>query len=111
MTGSLVSPLATGGAGVRFELRAGAVMLSLMLRGEPPPVGPFSRIDRVSFEQGNNGYPLDDIVLAAGSGEQAPVTMQFQVKRNIRISDKDVAFCNFIAARFRRAIGAWEMPG
>lgn len=99
MTGNLVSPLSAGGAGVRFELRAGAIMLSRMFRGGPPPVGPVFRIDQVSFQQRNNGYPLDDIVIAVGQAGQVPTArMQFQVKRSIRIADGDDEFRKFMAA-------------
>lgn len=99
VTGQLVSPLSTGGAGVIFEYQIGAIMLSRLLRGAHVPVGIQQPLSRVGFQQGNSGFPFDDIVAHAHADpfDTAPC-IQIQVKKRIQVTGGDPMFIKVMAA-------------
>jgi hypothetical protein len=86
-----VSPFSTSGGGFIFEYRVAAIMLSRLIRGASVPVGLHGPISRVAFQQGNGGYPLDDVVAHADPYGSAP-SIQVQVKRRIQITARDPDF-------------------
>lgn len=91
MSGS--SPASTGPAGARFEGQVGAHYLLTMLAHAEPRGLPGSTTDRVEFQRGEDGFPLDDVVIHAhenASGSAA--TLQIQVKRSIQFSSSDAVF-------------------
>jgi hypothetical protein len=71
------SPLSTGGAGVIFEYEVAAILMSRLVRGASVPVGMRTPVARVAFQQGNEGYPLDDIV-ARGHADPPAVAPSIQ---------------------------------
>ena len=97
MTEQLSSPLSTGGAGVIFEYRIAAIMLSRMLRGAHIPIGIQLPLSRVAFQQHNSGHPFDDIVAYAEPPGSAP-RIQIQVKRSIRVTGGHGEFIKVMAA-------------
>jgi len=99
MAGQLTSPQATGGAGMVFEYRVAAIMLSRLIRGATVPVGTQLPIFRVGFQQRNAGYALDDIVAhLLPRGDSPPPRVQFQAKKRIGITIQDREFCKVMAA-------------
>jgi hypothetical protein len=99
VSGHLTSPLSTGGAGVIFEYDVAAILMSRLLRGASVPVGIHGPVARVAFQQGNEGYPLDDVVAwgHADPPAEAP-SIQVQVKRRVRATAGDAEFVKVMAA-------------
>jgi hypothetical protein len=97
VTGRPSSPLSTGGAGVIFENHVAAIMLSRLIRGASVPVGIHGPISRVAFQQGNEGYPLDDVV-AHADPFGAAASIQVQVKRRIQVTASDPELVKVMAA-------------
>lgn len=99
MAGHPSSPLSTGGAGVIFEYDVATIMLSRLLRGASVPVGIQAPVAQVAFQQSNEGYPLDDVVVW-GQAEPpfAEPYIQIQVKRSIRATAGDREFAKVLAA-------------
>jgi hypothetical protein len=93
------SPLSTGGAGVIFEYDVAAILMSRLLRGASVPVGFHGPVARVAFQQGNEGYPLDDVV-AYGHADPPAIapSIQVQVKRRVRATAGDAEFVKVMAA-------------
>ena len=87
------SPASTGPAGARFEGQVGAhYLLTLLAHAEPRGL-PGTTIDRVEFQRGDEGFPLDDVVVHAHentTGRNA--SLQIQVKRSIQFSPTDAVF-------------------
>lgn len=82
-----------------FEYQVGAIMLSRLLRGAHVPVGIQRPLSRVGFQQGNFGFPFDDIVAHAhadpfGTGP----CIQIQVKKRIQVTGGDPTFIKVMAA-------------
>jgi hypothetical protein len=73
--------------------------MSRLLRGASIPVGIHGPVARVAFQQGNEGYPLDDVV-ASGHADPPAVapSIQIQVKRRVRATAGDVEFVKVMAA-------------
>jgi hypothetical protein len=103
------SPLATGGAGVIFEYDVAAILMSRLLRGASIPVGILGPVTRVAFQQGNEGYPLDDIVAHGHADPPALVpSIQIQVKRRVKATAGDADFINVLAAAVAACAGRPE---
>lgn len=91
MSGS--SPASTGPAGARFEGQVGAHYLLTMLAYAEPRGLPGTTIDRVEFQRGDDGFPLDDVVVQAHEKKSgSATTLQIQVKRSIQFSPGDAVF-------------------
>ena len=105
MAERLTSPQATGGAGVIFEFRVAAIMLSRLIRGATVPVGTQLPIFRIGFQQRNAGYALDDIVAhTLPRGNSPAPRIQFQAKKRIAITAQDREFRRVMAA----AVGTYR---
>lgn len=91
LTGS--SPASTGPAGPRFEAQVGAhYLLTMLARAEPRGL-PGSILDRVAFQRGDDGFPLDDVIIHAhDAATGTAVTLQIQVKREIKFTPSDAVF-------------------
>jgi hypothetical protein len=84
----VVSPEATGGVGVSFEGRVGAIALSRLLRGDRIP-GLDGPPKRVRLQQLMAGAVLDDIVIDADDRRGGEQTVEYQVKRTLAIASRD----------------------
>jgi hypothetical protein len=99
VAGHLSSPLSTGGAGVIFEYDVAAILMSRLLRGASIPLGIHGPLARLAFQQGNEGYPLDDVVVyGQADPPAAPSFIQIQVKRRIKATAADAEFIKVMAA-------------
>lgn len=104
MSGS--SPASTGPAGPRFEGQVGAHYLLTMLAHSEPRGLPGTSIDRVAFQRGDDGFPLDDVTIHAHENTTGRLaTLQIQVKRNITFSPGDAVFKK-VAGQIAKAIRA-----
>lgn len=101
----VASPYSTGGGGVRFEHRVGAVLLGRMLAGEPTTeLGERTPI-RVAFQQ----YPAthaDDIVATAGTAVGASIRVDIAVRRTPRFIRSDLPTTELIATLIRADLDA-----
>src|SRR5215471_17775648 len=103
------SPLSTGGAGVIFEYDVAAILMSRLLRGASIPVGIHGPVARVAFQQGNEGYPLDDVVVYGHADPPAVApSIQIQVKRQIKATAGDTDFIKVMAAAVAACAGQPE---
>lgn len=85
-------PSATGPAGALLEGKAGGFyLLSLLANGEPRGL-PGATIEKVSFQQAADGYPLDDIVVHARNADGTPAILEIQSKRKLTFTASDEAF-------------------
>ncbi|WP_143102886.1 ATP-binding protein [Rhizobium sp. NFR07] len=77
-----------------------------MLASAEPRGLPGTVIDRVAFQRGDEGFPLDDVIVHAHDRTTgAKVSLQIQVKRTISFTPTDAAFKK-TAEQIARAIGA-----
>jgi hypothetical protein len=81
----ILSAEATGGQGNVFENEAAAYFLSCMLAGKPVFGESGGIVTRVSFQQANKGWMLDDIVLGLREGAQER-KWAFSVKSNRQVT-------------------------
>src|SRR5450755_2989624 len=73
--------------------------MSRLLRGASVPVGIHGPVARVAFQQGNEGFPLDDVVAWGHADPPAiPPSIQIQVKRRVRATAGDPEFVKVMAA-------------
>lgn len=63
-----------------------------MLCGAPPRGMPGTRIETVKLQQGNSGYPLDDVIVGVIDDAGQWKSLEIQVKRTITFSPKDDVF-------------------
>lgn len=87
-----VSTAASGPAGAHFEQEVAAHYLLAMLCGAPPRGMPGTRIETVKLQQGNSGYPLDDVIVGVMDAAGQQKSLEIQVKRTITFSPKDEIF-------------------
>lgn len=87
-----VSTAASGPAGAHFEQEVAAYYLLAMLCGAPPRGMPGTRIETVRLQQGNSGYPLDDVIISVIDPAGQKKSLEIQVKRTITFSPKDEVF-------------------
>ena len=90
MTGS--SPASTGPAGSQFEGQVGAYYLLAMLALAEPRGLLGVAIERVTFQRGDDGFPLDDVAIVGHDANGTGATLQMQVKRDVRFSPRDAVF-------------------
>ena len=87
------SPIsATGPSGAEFEVKVGASYLLSMLADAPARGMPGTTIEKISFQQGDDGYPMDDVVVATKNADGETGTLEIQAKRSITFAPKDSVF-------------------
>lgn len=96
--GSIVpSPLATGGSGVTYEQRVGAMFLSYLLTRNPSPVFPDCPVVKVGLQTCHGGWRTDDIlvVCSVGGGRRK---IAIQAKRRFVVGNN--SDCTGVLQRF-----------
>lgn len=91
------SPLASGGAGVDFEIEVGAIYLAALLTGGPARGATGGAVIQVTFQQRHAGAPLDDIVVQTEGGIYHG-RLDLQLKRTFTFSRSDREFESVIEA-------------
>lgn len=86
------SPTATGPGGSLFEGEIGAVYLLSLLTGSEPRGLPGHGVTRIKFQRGDEGHPLDDVIIDAQSPEGGSLGLDIQVKRTITFAPGDAVF-------------------
>ena len=90
------SPTSTGPAGAYFEAQVGAHYLLTMLIGAEPRGLPGTTIDRIEFQRGAEGYPLDDIIIHAHDRQGNNAVLEIQVKRSVTFAPSDREFKSIV---------------
>ena len=90
------SPASTGPAGAYFEAQVGAHYLLTMLIGAEPRGLPGTTIDRIEFQRGAEGYPLDDIIVHAHDRQGNNAVLEIQVKRSVTFAPSDREFKSIV---------------
>ena len=85
-------PAAAGPAGAEFEVKVGSSYLLSMLAGSPARGMLGSTIENVSFQQGDDGCPMDDIIVTAKNSSGVLAKLEIQAKRSITFAPKDTIF-------------------
>jgi len=81
-SGSVASPLSTGGAGTIYEYRVAAVVLAALLRGDRVE-GLEVPVTEVGLQQRIAGSYLDDVTAVAEHAGAVLLRVEFQVKRAV----------------------------
>lgn len=92
MAAKPTSPAASGPAGANFEAQVGAYYLLAMLTGAAPRGLAGYVVERVEFQRGSAGRPLDDLVVHARNERGDPAILEIQAKRTISFSAIDPVF-------------------
>lgn len=98
-----VSPFATGGGGVRFELLVAVHYLVRLLRQEVPRGLPAGTVQEVHLQQRNRGNPVDDIVVDC-RGPNGLKRLFLQVKHSMTFS-KNQHFVEVIEQTWKQLQG------
>ncbi|MBU0583096.1 MAG: hypothetical protein KKB66_11340 [Alphaproteobacteria bacterium] len=95
------SPRAAGPAGPQFEAKV-ATHYALAVLAQTEAFGlPGAIVDRLEFQRGGQGHPLDDIIVRGTTltGEQK--CLEVQAKRSISFTENDEKFAAVVAAIVR----------
>lgn len=85
-------PAASGPAGAEFEAKVGSSFLLAMLADAPARGLPRSIIENVSFLKGDDGCPMDDVIVSTKCTSGGIATLEIQAKRSITFAPQDVVF-------------------
>jgi hypothetical protein len=88
----MTSPASTGGSGALFEAQVGAAYLLSMLLEVDARGLPNYRINSIALQRGQEGYPLDDVIVHGEDQSGRPATLEIQVKRSITFAPSDQVF-------------------
>lgn len=99
------SPASSGPAGAHFEGQVGAMYLLSLLTGAEPRGLPGTIIDRVKFQRGAEGYPLDDVIVEAHDASGTVANLEIQVKRDMTFAPRDEVFKK-VVGQIAAAVGS-----
>jgi hypothetical protein len=106
----MTSPASTGGSGALFEAQVGAAYLLSMLLEVDARGLPNCRIESIQLQQGQEGYPLDDVIVHGQDRSGQAATLEIQVKRSITFAPSDEVFQD-VVKQVKRAVDGprfWE---
>lgn len=106
----MTSPASTGGSGALFEGQVGAAYLLSMLLEVDAWGLPNCRIESIRLQRGQEGYPLDDIVVQGQDSSGKAATLEIQVKRSITFAPSDEVFQDVVKQVKAAVVGSsfWE---
>lgn len=86
------SPRSTGPAGPQFEAKVGThYALSLLANTEPLGL-PGAIVDRLEFQRGGQGHPLDDVIVRGKTPQGEDRCLEVQAKRSMAFTENDANF-------------------
>lgn len=103
----MTSPASTGGSGALFEAQVGAAYLLSMLLELDARGLPNCRIVSIRLQRGEEGYPLDDVIVQGKDRSGKVATLEIQVKRSITFAPSDEVFQDVV----KQVKGAVDGPG
>ena len=103
----MTSPASTGGSGALFEAQVGAAYLLSMLLEVDARGLPNCRIESIRLQRGQEGYPLDDVIIQGQDRGGKAATLEIQVKRSITFAPSDEVFQDVV----KQVKKAMDNPG
>lgn len=98
----LASPIATGGAGIVYQDRVGAIYLGDLMTGAPPTsLSGNGRVTRVSFQQAIDDWPLDDLIIEISYGDKIE-TLATQITLDLELKPGNEKYREIVA-------GCWSI--
>ena len=88
----MTSPASTGGSGPLFEAQVGAAYLLSMLLEVDARGLPNYQIESILLQRGQEGYPLDDVIVHGLDRSGRAGILEIQVKRAITFAPSDMVF-------------------
>ncbi len=98
------SPASTGGSGALFEAQVGAAYLLSMLLEVDARGLPNCRVESIRLQRGQEGYPLDDVIIQGQDRSGRAAILEIQVKRSITFAPSDEVFQD-VVNQVKKAMG------
>ncbi|MBU0482594.1 MAG: hypothetical protein KKG47_15995 [Proteobacteria bacterium] len=86
------SPRSTGPAGPQFEAKIGTHYALALLASTEPLGLPGAIVDRLEFQRGGQGHPLDDVIVRGATPQGEVRCLEIQVKRSMAFTENDANF-------------------
>ena len=86
------SPRSTGPAGSQFETKVGTHYALALLANTEPLGLPGAVVDRLEFQRGGQGHPLDDVIVRGVTPQGEDRCLEVQVKRSMAFTENDANF-------------------
>ena len=86
------SPRSTGPAGPQFETKVGTHYALALLANTEPLGLPGAVVDRLEFQRGGQGHPLDDVIVRGATPQGEDRCLEVQVKRSMAFTENDANF-------------------
>ena len=96
-----LSPRSTGPAGSQFEAKVGTHYALALLASTEPFGLPGAIIDRIEFQRGGQGHPLDDLIVHGKSAQGEDQCLEVQIKRAMKFTVRDENFTSIVDGIFR----------
>ncbi|PTW63178.1 hypothetical protein C8N35_1011229 [Breoghania corrubedonensis] len=90
------SPRATGPAGPQFEAKVGTHYALALLASTEPFGLPGVIVDRLEFQRGGQGHPLDDVIVRGATPQGDDRFLEVQVKRSMAFTEGDANFASIV---------------
>ncbi len=90
------SPRSTGPAGSQFEAKVGTHYALAILAGTEPFGLPGAIVDRIEFQRGGQGHPLDDVIVRGTTAAGEDRCLEIQVKRAMAFTKSDANFASIV---------------
>ena len=90
------SPRATGPAGSQFEAKIGTHYALALLANTEPFGLPGVVVDRLEFQRGGQGHPLDDVIARGTTPRGEGRCLEIQVKRSMAFTENDANFASTV---------------
>ena len=103
----MTSPASSSGSGTLFEAQVGASYLLSMLLEVDARGLPNCRIESIQLQRGEEGHPLDDVIVEGQDRKGNAAILEIQVKRTITFTPSDKVFQD-VVAQIKRAV---DLPG
>lgn len=86
------SPRSTGPAGGQFETKVGTHYALALLANTEPLGLPGAVVDRLEFQRGGQGHPLDDVIVRGVTPQGENRCLEVQIKRSMAFTENDANF-------------------
>lgn len=95
------SPRSTGPAGPQFEAKVGTHYALAVLANTESFGLPGAIVDRIEFQRGGQGHPLDDVIVRGVTPQGEYRCLEVQVKRSISFTENDANFAAIVGGIVR----------
>lgn len=95
------SPRSTGPAGPQFEAKVGTHYALAVLSNTEPFGLPGAIADRIEFQRGGQGHPLDDVIVRGMTPQGEYRCLEVQAKRSMSFTQNDANFAAIVGGIVR----------